>query len=68
MSVVRIIKLVSVKSGLILEKIYELFVGTNETVRVKRVSVEPGFHCSLLSMNCFCGLIELLYLFHLFVF
>ena len=27
----------------ILEKIYELFVGTNETVRIKQVS---GFHCT----------------------
>ena len=25
------------------EKIYELFVGTNETVRIKRVSVEQYF-------------------------
>ena len=29
-------------SGVILEKICELFVETNETVRVKRVSVERG--------------------------
>ena len=29
-------------SGLIFEKIYELFVGTNETVLIKRVSVERG--------------------------
>ena len=26
----------------ILEKIYELFVGTNETVSIKRVSIERG--------------------------
>ena len=26
----------------ILEKIYQLFVGTNETVRIKRVSIERG--------------------------
>ena len=32
-------ELVSVLSGLILEKIYELFVGTNETFRNIRVSV-----------------------------
>ena len=32
----------SVLSGLILEKIYELFVGTNETVRNIRVSVLSG--------------------------
>ena len=30
---------VSVESGLILKKVYELSVGTNETVRIKRVSV-----------------------------
>ena len=29
-------------SGLILEKIYELFVETNKTVRYKRVSVLSG--------------------------
>ena len=30
-------------SGLILEKIYEIFVGTNETVRIKRVSILSGY-------------------------
>ena len=35
-------KRVSVISGLILEKIYELFVGTNETVRNIGVSVLSG--------------------------
>ena len=34
--------LTGVISGLILEKKYELFVGNNETVRIKRVSVERG--------------------------
>ena len=34
--------LLSVLSGLILERIYELFVGTNETVRYKLVSVLSG--------------------------
>ena len=33
---------VSVTSRLILKKIYELFVGENETVRIKRVSVDQG--------------------------
>ena len=33
----------SVLSGLILEKIYEIFVGTNETVHNIRVSVVRGF-------------------------
>ena len=32
----------SVLNGLILEKIYELFVGTNETVRNIRVPVSSG--------------------------
>ena len=32
----------SVTSLLILKKIYELFVGGNETVRIKRVSVDQG--------------------------
>ena len=35
----------SVLSGLILEKTYELFVGTNETVRYIRVSVERTNNC-----------------------
>ena len=34
---------VRTESGLILEKKYELFVRNNETVRIKRVSVERGF-------------------------
>ena len=33
----------SVLTRLIAEKIYELFVGTNGSVHIKRVSVEWGF-------------------------
>ena len=41
MSVVRITRCLY-KAELILEKIYELSVGTNEIVRIKRVSVGRG--------------------------
>lgn len=42
MFVLRINPAVPVLSGLILKKEYEIFVGTNETFRKIRVSVERG--------------------------
>ena len=42
MSVLRFNPAVPVLSGLILKKVYEIFVGTKETFRKIRVSVERG--------------------------
>ena len=45
------IKLVSVLTGLMLEKMYELFVGTNKTVRYIWVSIDRGSTVRLLILN-----------------